>query len=65
MKVKAAVILSICHTFLLAGCSSQPTGPAELGSVLPIRVGIYVDESQTSSEPANAGMLSFDGQSKA
>jgi hypothetical protein len=44
------------------GCGSPPRGQAEIGTVLPIRVGIYIDESQTCADPANAGLLSYDGE---
>lgn len=52
----------IALTTAFTGCGSRPRGQAEIGSVLPIRVGIYIDESQTCADPANAGLLSYDGE---
>jgi hypothetical protein len=54
---------SLLTTFitLVAGCGSC-LKQAPLGSVLPIRVGIFVNESQTCADPANAGILSYDGE---
>lgn len=56
----------LCHLLtttvilLCTGCS--PEREAAIGLVLPLRVGIYVDDSQTCADPANAGILSFDGE---
>lgn len=62
MISKNALYFSISVSFAsLFGCSSD-TGDMPIGSVLPIRVGIYVDESQTCADPANAGILSYDGE---
>jgi hypothetical protein len=47
---------------LAAGCSAGNVDQSDLGIVLPIRVGVYVNESQTCEDPANAGILSFDGE---
>lgn len=52
----------IALTMAFTGCGSPPQSQAEIGSVLPIRVGIYIDESQTCADPANAGLLSYDGE---
>jgi hypothetical protein len=52
----------IVFTTALTGCGSPPRDQAEIGSVLPITVGIYIDESQTCADPANAGLLSYDGE---
>ena len=54
-------ILMACSAFL-AACSTDPHDQPKLGSVLPIKTGVYVDESQTCADPANAGILSFDGK---
>lgn len=34
---------------------------ADTNLVLPLKIGIYVDASQTCADPANAGVLSFNG----
>jgi len=57
----SGAILITCSAFL-AACSMDARDQPNLGSVLPIRIGVYVDESQTCADPANAGILSFDGE---
>lgn len=53
-------LLTTTFILLCTGCNSEPQGP--IGRLLPLRVGIYVDDSQTCADPANAGILSFDGE---
>jgi hypothetical protein len=64
MTISKALLVTawIALTTALTGCGSPPRDQAEIGSVLPIRVGIYIDESQTCADPANAGLLSYDGE---
>jgi hypothetical protein len=54
--------LMITYAVFVSGCSEALSGHLDHRTSLPLRVGIYVAESQTCSEPANAGILSFDGQ---
>lgn len=58
-KIRCMILIT-SSTYLVA-CSSFIGGQPNLGSVLPIKIGIYVDRSQTCADPANAGILSFDG----
>jgi hypothetical protein len=54
--------LMTAYAMAVSGCSAGLGGHLDHRTTLPLRVGVYVAESQTCSEPANAGILSFDGQ---
>lgn len=55
----------VCRLALFAGLSLNgaacfAAGPST-ASVLPLNKGLYVDASQTCSDPANAGIRSYNG----
>lgn len=54
-------IVITCSAYMTA-CSPHQDSQPNHGSVLPIRIGVYVNTSQPCADPANAGILSFDGQ---
>jgi hypothetical protein len=64
MTTSKTLLVTTCIALAsaLPGCQAQSPAHGEIGSVLPLRVGIYVDESQTCADPANAGILSYNGE---